>query len=147
MWLVTIMDTTPRAEGGADIVGLPEHEVGGLRQVYPQEGKVNLGHVGQLRHRRDNLVMVQEHILGHLELLVSVIQHVSIQQVGDHVELILGHVQQIGQRLPDDGVQHHQKGQGKEGPETAGGGLDPFLLIEPLQLLAIFHPVPGVLLL
>ena len=107
-----------------------------------------MGHAGQLRHGGDDLVVVEEDVLGHLQLLVFVVQNGPVvKQVGDRVELVLGHAQQVGQRLADDGVQNHQKGQGQEGPQAAGGGLDAFLLIELLQLLAVFLPVPGVLLL
>ena len=90
--------------------------------------------------------MVQEHVLGDLQLLVLVVEDLPVEQVGDHVELIFRDVHEVGQGLPDDGVQHHQEGQGQEGPKTAGRGLHALLLIELGQLLAVFFPVAGVLL-
>ncbi len=61
----------PQTEGLAHALLLPEQEVGRLRQVHPQEGKVDEGHVRQLRDGRDDLVVAQEDILGHLQLPVE----------------------------------------------------------------------------
>ena len=119
----------------------------GLGQVHAQEGEVDLGHAGQLRDGGDDLVVVEEDVLGHLQLLVLVVQHVAVEQVGHGVEVVLIHVHEVRQRLADDGVQDHEEGHGQEGPQAAGGGLDPFFLIELLQLAAVFFPVPGVFLL
>ena len=121
--------------------------MGDLCHVHAQEGEVHLGHTGQVGDGSDDAVIVQVDVLSHGQLAGLDIQDLTVEQVGHSIELILGHAQEVGQGLTDDAVQGDQNGQGQEGPEAAAGGLDPFLLIELLQLNGVAFPVSAVLLL
>ena len=139
----------PQPEGIKDVLLVPEHEVRDLRQVQPQEGEVDLRHVGQVGDGGDDLVVVVEHVLGHGQLRVgaSAAEGLIVQQIVHGLDVVRGHVHEVGQGPADDAVDGHQEGQGQEGPQTAAGGLHALLVIELLELLRVFLPVPGVLLL
>ena len=137
----------PQGKGLAHVLLLPEEEMRGLGEVDPQEAEVDDRHVGQLGDGGYDLVVVQKDVLGDGQLAVALVVHDgSVEQVGDGVELVLVDAHEVFQGLADDQVQHHQEGQGEEGPQAAAGGLDTLLLIELLQLLAVFLPVSGVFL-
>ena len=132
----------------AETVG-PELPGGHAGQVDAQEAEVHgedlrTGLAQGVLHALEDGGVV--HGLGHIDLGIGA----GVGDAGDTghgVDHVLGHVHQVDQGLPDDGVQGDEQHQGDHGPQAAAHGVDMLPLIELLDLQIIALPVLAILLL